>query len=145
MYARNPVESLAQAVYSALESKEILPDVKLVHRSADSMVRPSASDVFITHFQQMWGSTALGFGGMGGAAMTECYTTVIWLRDGSVAAVFFDGRHAYSVDNPNKIFFDDVYKFSVESIRGAKKYENSAPTGVASNYIGNKKDNNGAE
>jgi len=39
--------------------------------------RPREEDLEVVMFNQTWGSTALGYGGMGGAAMTEAYTVII--------------------------------------------------------------------
>lgn len=59
--------------------------------------RPEASEVDVVLFSQMWGSTALGYGGLGGAAMTEAYTVVVMTRE--VACVYFGcGRLAYKVE-----------------------------------------------
>lgn len=52
-------------------------------------------------FPQSWGSTALGFGGMGGSAMTDAYTTVLSGPDGDLA-VYFNGRFAYLLPRPAK-------------------------------------------
>ena len=49
-------------------------------------------------FPQMWGSTALGFGGIGGAAMTQAQTTIVLPDDRSVAHVYFNARFAYTID-----------------------------------------------
>jgi hypothetical protein len=68
--------------------------------------RPMEDDVEVFHFVQTWGSTALGFGGIGGSSMTSAYTTVV-LMDGS-AAVYFAGRHAYSIPEYNTEFIVDV-------------------------------------
>lgn len=114
----NPIESIASAVYTALESKDILPDIERTIRGITEMVRPSLYDVQIIHFPQLWGSTALGFGGMGGAAMTTAYTTVIMCKTN--AAIFFDGRHCYSVDNVGQFFLDDLTKRQMASLRDAK-------------------------
>ena len=62
----------------------------------------------------MWGSTALGFGGMGGSAMTTAYTTVIVCDQN--AAVFFAGRHAYSIDNFDASFKEDLAKHIMPSV-----------------------------
>jgi hypothetical protein len=51
--------------------------------------------------KQTWGSTAKGWGGMGGAAMTTDYTTVLVNRH--VAAVYYDGRLAYIAENDMKL------------------------------------------
>ena len=50
-------------------------------------------------FPQTWSSTALGFGGIGGCAMTCAETVVVMTHNGPVgsAAVFFGGRFAYTV------------------------------------------------
>ncbi len=47
-------------------------------------------------FPQTWGSTSMGFGGMGGAAMTPAYTTLIEGPAGDIA-VYWAGRFAYLV------------------------------------------------
>ena len=55
-------------------------------------------------FSQTWGSTSLGFGGIGGQAMTSVYTTVIWNEFMNVWAVFFGNRMAYIIKDPNDLF-----------------------------------------
>lgn len=50
----------------------------------------------IAMFAQTWGSTSLGYGGIGGAAMTPAYTVAVQGPDGSVA-VYWAGRFAYLV------------------------------------------------
>jgi hypothetical protein len=60
----------------------------------------------VYHFPQVWSSTALGFGGIGGAAITEAYTTVVVLND--VACVYFDGRLAYRIDDFNDTFIEHL-------------------------------------
>lgn len=59
--------------------------------------RPLADEVEVIMFAQTWGSTALGYGGMGGASMTPAYTVIVMHRH--VACVYFGsgGRLAYSV------------------------------------------------
>lgn len=60
--------------------------------------RPKAEECFVcSMFLQTWGSTALGFGGIGGAAITSAYTVVIGMPDGN-RAVFWSGRLAYTLD-----------------------------------------------
>jgi hypothetical protein len=65
---------------------------------------PYGIEVYV--FPQTWGSTALGFGGVGGCAMTSAYTTVVIC--GNQAAVYFGARLAYKVTNPTPKFFDDL-------------------------------------
>lgn len=40
-------------------------------------------------FPQLWGSTALGFGQIGGDAMTNAYTTIIQELQENIYGVFF--------------------------------------------------------
>lgn len=78
-------------------------------------------------FMETWESTALGFGGVGGQAFTNAYTTVVecdiekpktdeihhmWM-------VFFGGRIAYTVENPTKEFFEDLQSNHMVSCREA--------------------------
>lgn len=59
--------------------------------------RPSAAETLVTMFPQMWNSTACGYGGIGGAAMTTAYTIVVSFR--GVSCVYFGcGRLAYALD-----------------------------------------------
>lgn len=46
-------------------------------------------------FPQMWGSTALGFGGIGGAAMTTAQTYVVFTYES--VFVYFGSRFAYEL------------------------------------------------
>ena len=48
-------------------------------------------------FPQTWGSTALGYGGMGGAAITSAYTVIV--TDHNISCVYFGhGQLAYRVN-----------------------------------------------
>ena len=97
-------------------------------------------------FPQTWSSTALGFGGCGGQAITEAYTTVVEMTsykfesskdigriykklEDKVYAVFFDGRIAYMCLNPNFEFFRDCNNMHMESQKGAKNYINESLNG----------------
>lgn len=66
-------------------------------------------------FMQTWGSTSLGFGGLGGAAMTDAYTVVLAGPRGHLV-VYWGGSLGYTV-NPEavtpkqlKAFRDDLAK-----------------------------------
>jgi len=59
-------------------------------------------------FVQTWGSTALGFGGIGGQAFTSAYVCVIESNLLGQFAVYFGGRLAYVVERPNAKFMEDV-------------------------------------
>lgn len=65
-------------------------------------------DPHIRVFPQVWGSTALGFGGVGGQAMTSAYTTVVEDIESGYYGVFFGTRMAYIIKNPNQKFFEDM-------------------------------------
>lgn len=79
-------------------------------------------DFELTVFQQTWGSTALGFGGIGGCAMTDAYTTVIWENNSKIAGVFFGDRVAYIILQPNEKFWEDVKNKDMESVANKGKY-----------------------
>lgn len=109
MSSSSPVLSLHQALAHA-----VLKDLQPVTRSVvdfdripqgtrppmnelprkDVLCRPEDRDVSVVLFPQTWGSTALGYGGLGGAAMTTAYSVVVQtLAD---ACVYFGvGRLAY--------------------------------------------------
>lgn len=83
--------------------------------------RPTTYDVEVyAMFVQTWGSTALGFGGMGGAAMTPAYTIII--KRANEYAVYFSGRFAYKVKNPNNTFFDNIKIQNMKAVRHATAY-----------------------
>lgn len=72
-------------------------------------------------FPQTWGSTALGFSGMGGQAITTAYTIVCIPLCDQMCHVYFGGRYAYSAE-PNETFMDDVFHESMEPVYRAGKY-----------------------
>ena len=94
-------------------------------------------------FPQTWSSTALGFGGCGGQAITEAYTTVVEMSwdyvnktddirglnlitsDDRIYAVFFDGKFAYICLNPNEQFFEDLNNKCMKPQKESKMYSNN--------------------
>lgn len=75
-------------------------------------------------FSQTWGSTALGFGGIGGAAMTSAYVTVLNSRLTGEYCVYFAGSFAYKITQPNVVFFNDIQAHNMSPVKIAKgKYE----------------------
>jgi len=76
-----------------------------------------------TMFNQTWGSTALGFGGWGGSAMTDAYTTVIEEKTTNIYGVFFGERFAYYIENPNQVFFNDIKNHNMKLIYEISKYQ----------------------
>ena len=71
-------------------------------------------------FDQSWGSTALGHGGMGGNAITSAPTIVIkYHRE---FFVYFGRRLAYQVNEPNDLFHQDLRAHGMKARRHASKY-----------------------
>lgn len=65
-------------------------------------------DIYV--FPQTWGSTSLGYGGIGGSAMSTAHTIVIHAQYEHIARVYFGGgRLAYQIKSPNSLFFEDMY------------------------------------
>lgn len=124
------LNDIAAAMFSACATD--LPDVeyhqftpamrregKLPQEGPLKKRRPSQYDLDdVIVFTQMWGSTALGFGGMGGAAMTTAPTIIFRLRESY--AVYFGGRFAYLVNNPNGRFWSDVSERNMVDVSRAK-------------------------
>lgn len=78
-------------------------------------------------FPQTWGSTALGFGGIGGAAMSSAYVCVIESDLVGGFAVYFGGRLAYVINRPNQKFMEDVARrWMVDAKLGKSTYETNA-------------------
>lgn len=83
----------------------------------------------VAMFPQTWGSTALGFGGIGGAAMTTAYTCVIESDLVGGMAVYFHGRFAYRIDRPNARMIEDMNNRRMADCKTAKGlYERTTET-----------------
>lgn len=81
---------------------EIIKDLSI--RCGKSIID---KDCYVFDFDQIWASTALGFGGVGGSAMTKARTYVIIYDDS--AYVYFNGHYAYTVNEPwNEEFNNDI-------------------------------------
>lgn len=74
-------------------------------------------------FSQTWGSTALGFDGIGGCAMTNAYTTIILSNDLDYVGIFFGERLAYVIKHPNEKLVEDIKKRNMCSVSNCSKYE----------------------
>lgn len=88
-------------------------------------LRPNDHEVEVTMFTQVWGSTALGFGGIGGAAMTTAYTVVVQGPNGD-CAVYFNGRLAYHVEDPSPRFYEDLANRSMVRVASSSAYHKTA-------------------
>lgn len=83
---------------------------------------PTIDDFELHTFEQIWGSTALGFGGIGGQAMTTARTYVfVSITCNQKCFVYFAGRFAYATDY-SSVFIDDVRKGNMEPVARSKKY-----------------------
>ena len=75
-------------------------------------------------FPQPWSSTALGFGGLGGQAITVAYTVILLSLHGGGCCVYFGGRFAYHILKPNDKFFEDAAKRQMVAVKDAgERYE----------------------
>ncbi len=107
MGPENPIVAVAAALHAAtlrdLAAIEYVERDWERHRAwVDAMTREERAKVeecLVTVFPQVWGSTALGYGGIGGAAMSTAYTVVVESRIVAQRAVYFgrSGRLAYLV------------------------------------------------
>lgn len=77
------------------------------------------NDINLYHIKQMWGSTACGWGGMGGAAMTESYTCIIECVSAGCISVYYSGRLAYVAKIDEKL---EQYK-GYKNLPGLTKVE----------------------
>lgn len=108
---------LTQMAKELLEIEEDFP-----YRLDYSKGRPRIDDFELHTFSQIWGSTALGFGGIGGQAMTAASTYVlIPLNVEQKCFVYFAGRFAYAVPYSQE-FMDDVVAQHMEPVYQKGKY-----------------------
>lgn len=84
--------------------------------------RPTVDDFEMFTFEQIWGSTALGFGGIGGQAMTEARTYVfVPMGVDQKCFVYFASRFAYAAEY-SETFMEDVRKGQMVSVAMRGKY-----------------------
>ena len=109
---------LTQIAREILSIKEDLP----FRFDYNENPHPTLDDFELYTFEQIWGSTALGFGGIGGQMMTEARTYVfVPVNCNQKCFVYFAGRFAYAV-NYSREFMEDALKGNVESVSRAGKY-----------------------
>lgn len=149
MNATNPIETLAgcmaHAAYQAFpeyvykdrdwakhdkwRSTLTREEMKTAVAPPDCFVEKSRQHTFYdltvySMFTQSWGSTALGFGGIGGQAITAAYVCVIESNLVGQFAVYFGGRLAYVIERPNGSFWEDIAnKRMVDARLGKTTYE----------------------
>lgn len=133
MNNHNLIQQISMAIASAVLRD--LPDLACRHwtpqlrnqgvpreDAPESTRRPREHEVEVVSFPQAWGSTALGFGGLGGAAMTTAQTTLVSMRSPPSAAVYFGSRLAYCIDEPNDHFWNDVRERRLRPCAEAEAY-----------------------
>jgi len=139
MYAENPLhdlhEAMAHAQYEGFSDIEYeTRDWKAYRDSSGkddvritATRRPTGRDFWVyTMFTQTWGSTALGHGGMGGAAITTAYTIVLECRNTQEYLVYFGGTFCYKVSRTSEnlnVFLEDCKNHNLASKRESTKYE----------------------
>ena len=74
-------------------------------------------------FEQTWGSTALGFSGMGGSKMTTETTFVLIPQYYDYAYVYFGSEFAYKVEKINENFKEDLLKHNMASVMKNGRYK----------------------
>jgi hypothetical protein len=149
MNATNPIETLAGCMAHA--AYEAFPEYKYKDRDwakhdkwrstltreemktavapADCFVEKSRKHSFYdltvySMFPQTWSSTALGFGGIGGQAITSAYVCIIESNLVGGYAVYFGGRLAYVINRPNEKFIEDIERHRmVDANLGKSTYE----------------------
>lgn len=110
------------AIEVLLVEKDI--PLRIDYSKEDPLYRFNINDFSVYIFEQTWGSTALGFSGMGGQAITTANTIVlIPINNNQDCFVYFAGRFAYSVPYSD-IFGDDVMNYSVVGVNQISKYIN---------------------
>ena len=111
----------AQEQVAAMKSKTI-PMVTKTRR-------PFSDELEIIMFPQTWGSTALGYGGMGGAAITSAYTIIVCYKMTTYCVYFGCGRLAYRVTwadmtpSGRDNFLSDMAARNMASVAKSGKYK----------------------
>ncbi len=149
MNATNPIETLAACMAHA--AYEAFPEYKYQDRNwakhdqwratltieqrktavapPDCFVEKTRKHSFYdltvySMFPQTWSSTALGFGGIGGQAITSAYVCIIESNLVGGYAVYFSSRLAYVINRPNEKFIEDIERHRmVDAKLGKKTYE----------------------
>lgn len=98
-------------------ARELLEVIEDIYR------RTQCIDGDFYDFDQMWASTALGFDGFGGSAMTIARTYVFIPRGYKKAYVYFGSEFAYECD-VNEQFEEDLRNHNIAAVRNSGKYKN---------------------
>lgn len=74
--------------------------------------RPYTTEVDVIMFNQTWGSTALGYDGISGSAISDAYTVVVEFL-GIYCVYFGCGRLAYKI-NPKMLTNESYKQFAID-------------------------------
>ena len=85
-------------------------------------IRTYGTEFEIYIFDQVWPSTALGFGGFGGSAMTRATTYVLVPQGEECAYVYFGDEFAYKVDKMTEAFKKDLDGHALDDVISSGKY-----------------------
>ena len=103
-----------------MEILDMIEELAMVER--DILHRTKKLDhYYIYDFDQTWGSTALGFPGCGGSAITTARTYVLVPTERERAYVYFGGRFAYEC-GINDRFQKDLDKQDMASVVESTRY-----------------------
>lgn len=132
MTVGSPCDMLASSLYSATlkdlapyEYRQFTPSMKREGKSPEDAPmgsrRPQPEECDVVMFPQVWGSTALGFDGVGGAAITKAYTVIV-IGPAGDACVYFSGRLAYKAQSLNPAFMADMAARNMSAVFDSAKY-----------------------
>ena len=91
--------------------------------------RPMVDELEVIMFPQTWGSTALGYGGLGGAAMTPAYTIIVSYHSTTYCVYFGRGQLAYKLTwadmspEGRENFLSDMAARNMASVAKSGKYK----------------------
>jgi hypothetical protein len=145
-FSENPITDLADCIahaqyegFSDIEyetrdfekiraAKTAEEKAQALHATTPARRRPTTRDFGVyAMFPQTWGSTALGHGGMGGAAMTTAYTVVLECHHTQEFLVYFGGQYCYTINrcsNNLDAFVEDCKNHCLTSKKYSEKYNN---------------------
>ena len=145
-FSENPITDLADCIahaqyegFSDIEyetrdfekiraAKTAEEKAQALHATTPARRRPTTRDFGVyAMFPQTWGSTALGHGGMGGAAMTTAYTVVLECYHTQEFLVYFGGQYCYTINrysNNLDAFVEDCKNHCLTSKKYSEKYNN---------------------
>ncbi len=92
-----------------------------VYEDFESKTHGKVTDYKIFDFDQTWSSTALGFGGMGGQAITTERTYVIVSESAECAFVYFGWEFAYTA-SLNENFWTDLNRHKMTNVANRSRY-----------------------